>query len=90
MLYIPQNSEKIRHTCISKHNSTRKNQVNLLMIRDGEKWHYLAAEKLSVLFKRMTSNHKSDYNCLNCLHSFKTKKKLKNHENICKNHEYCT
>ena len=26
--------------------------------------------------------------CLNCLHSFRTKNKLKEHDNICKNHDY--
>ena len=25
---------------------------------------------------------------LNCLHSFSTENKLKEHENVCKNHEY--
>ena len=47
------------------------------MITDGEKWHYLAVKKLSVLFKRITSNHKGDFYCLNCFYSYSTKEKLK-------------
>ena len=30
-----------------------------------------------------------DFYCLNCFHSFKTKDKLKQHENECKDHDYC-
>ena len=26
---------------------------------------------------------------MNCLHSFKTESKLKSHENLCKNQDYC-
>ena len=27
--------------------------------------------------------------CLNCLHSFSTENKLKEHKSVCKNHDYC-
>ena len=37
ILYVLYDTEKIRHAYISKHNSTRKNQVILLMITDNEK-----------------------------------------------------
>ena len=40
-----------------KHNLKRKNQVIILMITDGKKWHYLVVKKLSALFKGITSNH---------------------------------
>ena len=30
-----------------------------------------------------------DYYCINCLHSFRIKNKLKSRENLCKNHDYC-
>ena len=26
---------------------------------------------------------------MNCLHLYRTKNKLKSHENVCKNHDYC-
>ena len=40
ILHVPHNTEKIRHAYKSKYNLTRENQVILLMITDGEKWHY--------------------------------------------------
>ena len=39
---MPNNTEKIRHAYKPKYNLNRENQVILLMITDGEKWHYLA------------------------------------------------
>ena len=39
---VPYDEIKITHTYKSEHNHTRKNQVVLLMITDGEKWHYIA------------------------------------------------
>ena len=32
----------------------------------------------------MTSTHNGDFYCLNCVHSFRTKKKLECHEKVCK------
>ena len=48
------------------------------MITDGEKWHYLTVRKLNALLKGVTSRHNGDYYCLNCFHSYATKKTLKN------------
>ena len=39
------------------------------MISDGQKWHYLAVKNLSGLLRRIQSNHKEDFYCLNCFHS---------------------
>ena len=40
-------SKKIKnHAYVLKHNSTRENQVILLMITDNEKWHYPAVKKI--------------------------------------------
>ena len=38
----------------SKYNLTRENQVILLMITDGEKWHYLTVRRLRTLLKGIT------------------------------------
>ena len=46
ILYVPHNTRKIHVAYKSKHNSTRENQIILLMIADGEKWHYLTVKKL--------------------------------------------
>ena len=59
---------------MSKYNTKRENQVILLMITDGEKWHYLAVKKLSALLRGITSKHDGDFYCLNCFHSYSTKK----------------
>ena len=61
ILYVPHGTEEIRHAYKSKHNLRRENQVFLLMITDGEKWHYLAVKKLSTLFKGITSKHTGDF-----------------------------
>ena len=65
-LYVPHNTEKIRHAYKSKYNLTREIQVILLMITDGEKWHYLAVKSLSALFREITGNSHGDFYCLNC------------------------
>ena len=52
-----------------KHNNKCKNQVILLMITDGKKWHYLAVKSLSSLLRGVISNHNEDFYCLNCFHS---------------------
>ena len=48
------------------------------MIPNEEKkrWHYLAVKMLSALLHGITSKHKGDLYCLNCLHSFRTENKL--------------
>ena len=86
---MPHNTEKIRHTNKSKYNLNRKNQVILLMITDGEKWHYLVVKSLSALFRRITGNNNGDFYCLNFFQPYTTKDKLKKHKKVCENHDYC-
>ena len=74
ILFVPHNTEKIRLAYKSKHNFKRENQVILLMITDGKKWHYLAVKSLSALLRGITSNHNGDFYCLNCFHSYMTQK----------------
>ena len=59
------------------------------MITDGRKWHYLAMINLPALLQGKSSNRKEDFYCLNCFKSYTTKNKLKEHEEICNNHESC-
>ena len=47
----------------SKHNLKHKNHVILLMITDGEKWHYLAVKKLCGLFRGKASKNNGDFYC---------------------------
>ena len=59
------------------------------MITDNEKWHYLAIKNISGLLKGITSSHDGDFYCLNCFHSYTTERKLKKHQRICKNPDFC-
>ena len=59
------------------------------MITDGEKWHYLAVKKVSSLLKGITSKDNGDFYCLNYFNPYSTKEKLKQHRNVCENHDYC-
>ena len=59
------------------------------MITDGRKWHYLAVNCLSALLRGITSNHKEDFYCSNCFYSYRTKNKLKWHERVCNDQDYC-
>ena len=86
---MPHNTEKRCHVYKSKYNLTRENQVILLMITDGEKWHYLAVKKLSALLRAITSNHNRDFYCLNCFCAYTTENKLESHKKLCENHDYC-
>ena len=89
ILYVPYNTKKINIAYKSKNNLTHKRQIILLMISDGQKWHYLVVKNLSGLLRRITSNHKEDFYCLNCFHSYRTENKLEAHKKICENHDYC-
>ena len=47
------------------------------------------SKKLSTLFRGITSKRHRDFYYLNCLHSFRTENKLKTHEKVCKNKDFC-
>ena len=102
ILFVPHNEKLINLAYKSKYNCKHKNQVVLLLIADGKKWHYTALKgeptedgcnglikSLSRLFRGITSNHDGDFYCLNCLHSFRTDNALKRHERLCDNNDYC-
>ena len=60
------------------------------MITDkNNRWHYLAVKSLPALFRGITSSNNGDFYCLNCFHSYRTLNKLKKHERVCNNHDYC-
>ena len=76
ILYVPHNTKKIEIAYKSKHNLTREKQAILLIISNGENWHYLTVKNLSRLLRGITSNHDGDFYCLNCFHSYRTINKL--------------
>ena len=85
---MPYNTEKIRHAYKLKYILKRENQVILLMITDGEKWHYLAVKSLSALFRKITGNNNGGVHSLKCFQSYTTENKLKKHKKVCENHDY--
>ena len=89
ILDVPHNTKKLEIAYKSKHNLTREKQVILLMISNGENWHYLVVKSLSGLLTAITSNHKEDFYCLNCSHSYRIKNKPETHKKICENFDYC-
>ena len=90
ILVSPHNKEEIWPAYKSKHNHKRKNQVILFMITgDGKRWHYLAVKRLSASLREISSSNNRDFYCWNCFHSYRTHNKLKKHERVCNNHDYC-
>ena len=89
ILYVPHNTRIKQVAYKSKQNLTCDKQVILLMITNGEKWHYLTVKNLPGLLSGITSTHKEDFYCLNCFHSYRIKTKLKARKKICENHNYC-
>ena len=90
ILYVPYNTKQIKQARISKYNNECDNRVNLLMITDGTgNCHYLAVKSISGLLRGITSNHNGDFCCLNCFHSYTTEKKLRKHERIRNDHDFC-
>ena len=82
--------QEIRQCYISKHNKTRNTHANLLMITEGHgKWHYVAIKSISGLLRGITSTHNGDFYCLSCFHSYRTHKKLKEHEQLCGKFDFC-
>ena len=73
VLYVSRNTGKIQVAHKSRNNLTCDKQVILLMITDGEKWHYLTVKNLPGLLRGITSTHKEDFYCLNFFHSYRTR-----------------
>ena len=86
---MPHNTKTIRVVYRSEHNNKGKKQVILLMITDCKKWHYLTITNLFALLQENSSNHEGGFYYLNCFNSYITKNKLKEHEEICNNHDSC-
>ena len=103
ILSVPFQKEQINIEYASKFNRDRKNQITLLMIRNGEEIsHYLALKSIpaenqyiqpSKSFSRLmngySSKHNRDFYCYHCLSSYTTDNAFKKHELPCKDHDYC-
>ena len=47
------------------------------------------SKNISASLRGVTSKNNGDLYCLNCLHSFRTKSKLKSHKRACENKDFC-
>ena len=56
---------------------------------EKEDWVCVTVKKLLVLLTWITSKNNKDFYFLNCLHSFRTNNKLKPHETIRRNRDFC-
>ena len=62
--------------------------VNLMIIEDGEKKHYVAIKSLERLLSIQNSKHKeSQHFCNNCLQGFKTPESRDSHYEYCRSNE---
>ena len=61
ILYVLHKTRKISHAYKSKHNLNREKQVILLMITNGEKWHFTAVTRLSGLLRGVKGNNNGDF-----------------------------
>ena len=62
--------------------------VNLMILEDGEKKHYVAIKSLERLLSMNNSKHKeSQHFCNNCLQGFKTQESRDNHYDYCRSNE---
>ena len=76
--------KKVEIAYKSKYHLIRDNQIILLMISNGENWHYLVVKNLSGLLRGISSNHNSNYYCLNCFQSYRNESKLNAHKKYAK------
>ena len=69
-------------------NYERENNVDLLLISDGEKQHYCVIKNLSRLLTSQTYNKKVvRYYCRRCYASFTSQERLNLHKDICQSNE---
>ena len=79
--------ERVYPLKISKYTGC-KNDIVLLLIKDGENSHYCLVKNLSALLASQINNHKGTRNiCLNCFNGFNTPEALNKHKEYCYNNE---
>ena len=62
--------------------------VNLLLVCDGDKWHYMAVKSLSRLLKSSNSKHKAKQHfCMNCLQGSSQENTRDDHYVYCSNNK---
>ena len=73
---------------ISKHYTTNKTAINLMLLSCEDIHHYVLVNNLSRLVGMQTNKHKGkSYICLNCFNTFSIKKSFEQHTEFCLNNE---
>ena len=73
---------------ISKHYTSDRTAINLLMISNESKQHYVIVNNMSRLVGMQTNKHKTKtYICLNCFNTFSIEKSFKQHTESCLSNE---
>ena len=72
---------------ISKINSNCEKQI-LFQLNVIIPYYYYKHYFKWIISRGITSKYHGDFYCLNCLHSFRTKSKLRTHEKVCKNKDF--
>ena len=86
---VTYNKKEINIVRRSDYNHKREKLVDLLMITENEcNWHYLAIKNLPRLYSGLSSNHHGDFICRNFGHAYRTDNALKEHENLCYDHDH--
>ena len=79
--------EKVYPLKVSKYTGC-KNDIVLLLIKDGENSHYCLVKNISALLSsQINNNDHKRYFCLNCFNSFKSSDSLDKHKEYCYNNE---
>ena len=79
--------EKVYPLKISKYTGCKQDIV-LLLIKDGENSHYCLVKNISALLSSQINKHKGTSNiCLNCFNGFKSPDSLDKHKEYCYNNE---
>ena len=79
--------ERVYPLKISKYTGC-KNDIVLLLLKNGEDSHYCLVKNLSALLQSQINNHKGIRNiCLNCFNGFNTPEALNKHKEYCYNNE---
>ena len=81
-------SDGIHPIRISKHYTSDKAAINLMLFSNEDKHHYVLVNNLSRLVGMQTNKHKGKTHiCLNCFNTFSIKKSFEQHTEFCLNNE---
>ena len=87
MCYLKTGVRPISGSYISKYNTKRDKQINLMLIGEEKKSHFVCIKSMSRLMHG--SHHETEQYCMNCLQSFYNDVKRDEHYNVCINNDFC-